>query len=83
VTPTHRDVPRTLHEKHAQLEHDLAERAKRILVDHITQTAPDPSTPAGRRRLRGIPVVGMGGLDARRDPLLVILDDNAEDACAA
>jgi hypothetical protein len=78
-----RDVPRTLAEKHAQLEHDLAERAKRILVDHITQQAPDPSTPAGRRRLRGIPVVGMGGLGSRRDPLLVILDDAVDDACAA
>lgn len=33
-----------------------------------------PSSPAGRRQLRGIPCVGSGGLDVRRDPLLEVLD---------
>lgn len=32
------------------------------------------SSPAGRRQLRGIPCVGTGGLDERRDPLLELLD---------
>ena len=31
-------------------------------------------TAAGRRLLRGAPVVGTGGLDERRDPLLEVLD---------
>lgn len=31
-------------------------------------------TAAGRRLLRGVPVVGTGGLDERRDPLLEVLD---------
>lgn len=31
-------------------------------------------SPAGRRHLRGIPCVGTGGLDERRDPLLELLD---------
>lgn len=33
-----------------------------------------PSSPAGRRQLRGIPCVGTGGLDERRNPLLEVLD---------
>lgn len=33
-----------------------------------------PASPAGRRALRGIPCVGTGGLDERRNPLDEILD---------
>lgn len=74
MSAVHRDVPRTLAEKHQALNQQLEEHAKRLLVDHVRQQAPDPTSPAGRRKLRGIPVVGMGGLDERRDPLLELMD---------
>lgn len=32
------------------------------------------SGPAGRRALRGFPVVGMGGLGMRQDPLRYLID---------
>lgn len=35
-------------------------------------------TAAGRRQLRGIPCVGTGGLDERRDPLLELLDQERD-----
>lgn len=42
-----------------------------------------PTSPAGRRQLRGIPCVGTGGLDERRDPVLELIDRERDADAAA
>lgn len=64
----------SLQQKHRELDQRLARLAARHHPEPTRETRIDPASPAGRRLLRGVPVVGMGGLDSRRDPLLVVMD---------
>lgn len=51
-----------------------AHRAAATTTDTPIDARTYAQTAAGRRALRGIPCVGTGGLDERRDPLLELLD---------
>jgi hypothetical protein len=67
------DVPRT--RGHYLLDWQLRRDAAKLVRQEPTMDAATYAmTPAGRRHLRGIPTIGCGGLDVRRDPLLEILD---------
>lgn len=73
-------MSRTLGQRHLA-EALTFERNARALAatDHpADMRAAYAMTPAGRRQLRGIPCVGTGGLDERRNPLLEVLDREAE-----
>ena len=67
------DVPRHrgLHLLDWQLRRD---RARAVRQEPTMDATTYAMTPAGRRQLRGIPCVGTGGLDERRNPLLEVLD---------
>lgn len=57
-----------------QIETHQKRQAQRDANDTAAQRAIASTDPVGRRRLRGIPCVGTGGLDERRDPLLEVID---------
>lgn len=71
------DVPRTRghYLLDWQLRRDAAKLATRQEpIGGVMDAQTYAMTPAGRRHLRGVPVIGCGGIDERRDPLLEILD---------
>ncbi len=72
------DVPRHrgLHLLDWQLRRDAAKRTRQEPTTMDAQTY--AMTPAGRRHLRGVPVIGCGGIDLRRDPLLEVLDRESQ-----
>lgn len=69
-------MTRTLAHRHLAERIRFEQTARRLAADDAPANlrAAIASTPAGRRQLRGIPCVGTGGLDERRDPLLELLD---------
>lgn len=68
------DVPRTLRARHQAEEAENARQLARILArSEPEQRHAVTLDPAGKRALRGIPVIGHGGLDDRQNPLYVLL----------
>lgn len=60
-----------------------AQRAAATAAEARDDARSYAQTAAGRRALRGIPCVGTGGLDERRDPLLELLDRERDDELRA
>jgi len=76
------DVPRHrgLHLLDWQLRRD---RARVERQEPVVDAKTYAMTPAGRRALRGVPCVGTGGLDERRDPVLELIDRERDADAAA
>ena len=66
-----------------QIETHQKRQAQRDANDTAAQRAIASTDPVGRRRLRGIPCVGTGGLDERRDPVLELIDRERDADAAA
>ena len=80
---TQTDMPRTLGARHLAERIGFERTARRLAAaDAPADLRTIASTPAGRRQLRGIPCVGTGGLDERRNPLLEVLDRERDAAFA-
>lgn len=75
---------RTLAGRHLAEAIGFARTAKRLATaDAPADARVYAQSPGGRRQLRGIPCVGTGGLDERRDPLLELLDRETDREHAA
>ena len=77
-------MSRTLGQRHIAEAIRIEQTRQRIAhLDTPLDARVFAQSPAGRRQLRGIPCVGSGGLDERRDPLLEVLDRERRNEVAA